>query len=106
VKTNGTANPTNNPAPSHVAGQPVGFQAGLYAGVMQAVFRRASTYGTDEVPGCLRLMTATNTRPSYEVARAADWLRAHGWLGQDREVGITIPESHRELDNTSPGLGR
>jgi hypothetical protein len=26
----------------------------------------------------------------YQVARAADWFQADGWLGQDREDGITI----------------
>jgi hypothetical protein len=26
----------------------------------------------------------------YQVARAADWFQADGWLGQDREDGISI----------------
>jgi hypothetical protein len=38
-----------------------------------------ATYDPNEHAGCL-------TR----VARAADWLQADGWLGQDREDGISI----------------
>src|SRR5512132_3710991 len=50
-----------------VAGQPVGFQAGLYAGQSRRQnFIAAAPTGTDEVPEWLRLMTQTHTRLSYE----------------------------------------
>jgi hypothetical protein len=38
-------------------------------------------------------MTPTNSGCLTRVARAADRLRAHDGLGQDREDGISMPES-------------